>query len=320
VVGLRFIPCQDFVCDLSLAKYMDTWPSLPLQEWKDTYATLHMWTQIVGHIRLKQTPLVNHWWNSALYVTSRGLTTSPIPYKERYFEIDFDFIDHVLRILSSDGSIRTLPLVPQSVAEFYNKLMGELQRMDLNIHIHGKPDEVPDPIPFAEDHVHASYDSEYANRFWRILIQVDRVFKEFRSRFIGKCSPVHFFWGGFDLAVTRFSGRRAPERPGADAITKEGYSHEVISAGFWPGGGAVSGAAFYSYTAPAPDGLETAAIQPKSGFYNKEMSLFLLMYDDVRTAKSPDTDILNFCQSTYEAGARLANWDRNSLERSEVSS
>ncbi len=291
------------------------WPTLPVKDWQDTYATLHMWTQIVGKIRLTQTPLENHWWNSVLYVTSRGLTTSPIPYGVRTFDIDFDFIDHRLLVRTSDGVVKSLALEPRSVAEFYRELMETLSSLAIEVHIHAKPDEVAEPIPFAEDHKHASYDAEYANRFWRILVQADRVFKQFRSRFIGKCSPVHFFWGSFDLAVTRFSGRRAPERPGADAITREAYSHEVISHGFWPGGGGVESPVFYSYTAPAPAGLDKEPIHP--GSYSAEMSEFILPYDYVRQSASPDESLLEFMQSTYEAGARLANWDRAALERTE---
>ena len=289
------------------------WPALPVKEWQDTYATLHMWTQIVGKIRLTQTPLENHWWNSVLYVTSRGLTTSPIPFGTLTFELDFDFIDHRLLIQSSDGAAKSLALQARSVADFYRELMDTLKSMGIEVQIHAKPDEVAEPIPFAEDHKHASYDPEHANRFWRILIQADRVFKQFRSRFIGKCSPVHFFWGSFDLAVTRFSGRPAPERPGADAITREAYSHEVISHGFWPGGGAVDSPVFYSYTAPAPAGLDKEPIHP--GLYSTEMSEFILPYDEVRQSGSPDEALLEFMQSTYEAGARLANWDRAALER-----
>lgn len=295
----------------------EIWPSLPLKEWQDTYATLHMWSQIVGHFRLAQTPLINHWWNTTLYLTSRGLTTSPVPYNSRTFQMDFDFIDHSLLINTSDGLTKSLALAPRSVADFYGDVMDTLSSLGIVVHIHAKPDEVAEPIPFAEDQKHASYDAEYANRFWRMLVQADRVFKQFRSRFIGKCSPVHFFWGSFDLAVTRFSGRPAPERPGADAITREAYSHEVISHGLWPGGGAVESPMFYSYTAPAPAGLETASIRPSAGFYSTEMSEFLLPYDEVRKADSPDEMLLEFLQSTYEAGANLANWDRAALERSE---
>jgi Family of unknown function (DUF5996) len=294
-------------------KEIDVWPSLPVSEWQETYATLHMWSQIVGKVRLTLTPLENHWWNSTLYVTSRGLTTSPIPYGNRTFEIDFDFVEHRLIIQTSDGSTKNLSLSPKSVADFYGELMETLRTLAIEVQIHAKPDEVPEPIPFAEDHKHASYDAEAVNRFWRILVQVDRVFKKFKTQFIGKCSPVHFFWGSFDHAVTRFSGRLAPERPGADAITREAYSHEVISHGFWPGGGAVESPMFYSYTAPAPPGLEKAAIQP--GSYSNELSECLLSYDDVRRSTSPDETLLEFMQSTYEAGADLANWDRAALER-----
>jgi len=293
----------------------EIWPRLAVKDWQETYATLHMWTQIVGHIRMKQTPLVNHWWNTALYLTSRGLTTSPIPYGTRTFDIDFDFIDHRLFIRTSDGAVKTLALEPRSVADFYRELMDTLRSLAIEVRIHGKPDEVADPIPFAEDDKHASYDAEYANRFWRVLLQADRVFKQFRSSFIGKCSPVHFFWGSFDLAVTRFSGRSAPEKPGADSITREGYSHEVISHGFWPGGGTVESPIFYSYTAPAPAGLDKEVVRPSSAFYTTELSEFILPYDAVREAESPDETLLEFCESTYEAGARLANWDRESLER-----
>ncbi len=296
----------------------EIWPSLPLKDWQDTYATLHMWTQIVGKIRLAQTPLVNHWWNTTLYLTSRGLTTSPVPYDTRTFQVDFDFIDHRLLINTSDGLTKSLALAPRSVATFYGEVMDTLGSLGIAVHIHAKPDEVAEPIPFAEDHKHASYDAEYANRFWRMLVQADRVFKQFRSRFIGKCSPVHFFWGSFDLAVTRFSGRRALERPGADAITREAYSHEVISHGLWPGGGAVESPMFYSYTAPAPAGLENASsIQPSAAVYDVQMSEFFLPYDEVRESDSPDESLLEFLQSTYEAGATLANWDRAALERSE---
>jgi len=293
----------------------ELWPALPLEEWKDTYATLHMWTQIVGKIRRAQTALVNHWWNVTFYVTSRGLTTSPIPYGARSFEIDFDLIAHKTLIRTSDGGDRRLDLKPRSVADFYQELMATLRSLGIEVRIHGQPDEVPNPIPFAEDHQHASYDAEYANRFWRILAQVDRVFKEFRGRFIGKCSPAHFFWGSFDLAVSRFSGRRAPERPGADLITREAYSHEVISHGFWPGNDVLPRPAFYSYTAPAPAGLDREPIRPRGAFYSQEMSEFILPYDDVRQSRSPDDTLMEFLQSTYEAGASLAKWDRAALER-----
>src|SRR6266850_1846536 len=270
------------------------WPKLAFEVWKDTLATLHMWTQIVGKIRLVQSPLVNHWWNVTFLVTPRGLTTGSIPYLSRSFQIDFDFIEHQLVILTDDGTERKIALRSQSVADFYNELMSELNSLGLAIKIYATPVEIPDPIPFAQDHVHATYQAEHAETFWRILLSVDRVFKEFRSRFIGKSSPVHFFWGSFDIAVTRFSGRSAPERPGADAITREAYSHEVISHGLWPGGGAVESPMFYSYAAPAPAGLENASIRPTTAFYSSEMSEFFLPYDEVRKADSPDDLLLDF--------------------------
>jgi uncharacterized protein DUF5996 len=290
------------------------WPSLPLEAWKDTYATLHMWTQVVGKIRLQLTPKLNHWWNVPLYVSSRGLTTSPIPYGQRTFEMQFDFLDHNLVTTTSDGQVDHLPLRPTAVADFYREVMARLRSMGITVAINTKPCETPDPIPFESDTVHAAYDPEYANRFWRILVTVNSIFLEFRSRFLGKCSPVHFFWGSFDLAVSRFNGRRAPERPGADAITREAYSHEVISAGFWPGDGSVKGAAFYSYSVPEPEGYSAAQVQPKAAFYDAQLREFLLMYDDVRGAESPRRTLLNFLQRTYEAGASLARWDRNALE------
>src|SRR5262245_12303256 len=274
-----------------------------------------MWTQIVGKVRLRLTPLVNHYWNSTLYVSPIGLTTSSIPYQYRAFQIDFDFIRHCLWIRVSDGSEKSIDLKPRSVADFYNDFMQTLHSIGIDVQISAKPDEVPNPIPFAEDTTHASYDPEYANRVWRILLQADRVMNQFRARFIGKCSPVHFFWGAFDLAVTRFSGRTAPERPGADAVTREAYSHEVISHGFWPGSG-LGYPAFYSYTAPAPPGLDQASIRPSAAFYSTDLSEFLLPYDAVRESDSPDETLIEFLQSTYEAGAKLANWDRESLERS----
>jgi len=301
---------------VSDARATETWPALPLAEWKPTLDTLHMWTQIVGKVRLVQSPLVNHWWNVPLYVTPRGLTTSIIPHGSRSFEIDFDFIDHLLRVRTGEGTTRTLSLAPRSVADFHRELMATLDGLDLPVSIHGTPDEVDDPIPFALDETHTSYEAEYAQRHWRILVQADRVLKEFRSRFIGKCSPVHFFWGSFDLAVTRFSGRRAPPMPDADAITREGYSHEVISHGFWAGSGNIAEPAFYSYTAPQPDRLPQAAIRPAKAFYNPETTGFILPYEVVRKAADPDAVLLEFLQSTYEAGANLAKWDRATLERS----
>jgi hypothetical protein len=293
----------------------DIWPSLPLEAWQDTYTTLHMWTQIVGKIRLVLSPPVNHWWHVTLYVTPRGLTTSAIPYGQRTFAIDFDFIAHRLLITTSDGATRTLTLAPRTVADFYGDLMATLRALDIDVVIRALPDEVENPIPFAEDHVHAAYDAEYANRLWRILVQADRVFKVFRGHFVGKCSPVHFFWGAFDLAVTRFSGRRAPVEPGADAVMREAASHEEISCGFWPGSGAIQAPAFYSYTSPAPAGLAREPLRPPQAFYSPEFSQFILLYEDVRQADAPDEVLLEFLHSTYEAGAKLAHWDRATLER-----
>jgi hypothetical protein len=274
-----------------------------------------MWTQIVGKIRKTLTPLINHWWNVTLYVNARGLTTSPIPYGDRTFEILFDFIDHQLEIQTCDGSAKRIELAPKSVADFYQEVMASLHSLDIDVKIHATPDEVANPIPFAEDRTHKSYDPEFAHRFWRILASVDCVFKEFRGRFIGKCSPVHFFWGSFDLAVTRFSGRRAPERPGADHMTREAYSHEVISAGFWPGGGEIKGPAFYAYAAPEPAGFKTRPVRPQAAFYHGGMSEFFLMYDDVRRAASPKLALMDFLQSAYDAAADLGKWERAALER-----
>ncbi|HEV2689318.1 MAG TPA: DUF5996 family protein [Bryobacteraceae bacterium] len=293
----------------------EAWPALPLEAWQDTYATLHMWTQIVGKIRKTFTPLVNHWWNVTLYVTSGGLTTSPIPYGAGTFEILFDFINHKLYIHSSDGATKQIALAPRSVAAFYRELMDTLRSLGIEVNIHASPDEVANPIPFPEDETHKSYDPEYAHRWWRILTSTACVFQEFRGRFIGKSSPVHFFWGSFDLAVTRFSGRRAPERPGADRMTREAYSHECISGGFWPGGGEMKGPAFYAYAAPEPEGFKTALARPAAAFYHAGMSEYFLMYDDVRSAVSPKAALLDFLQSTYEAGATLGKWDRAALER-----
>ena len=300
---------------LSSADRPECWPSLPLDSWKDTYATLHMWTQIVGKVRLALTPLVNHWWNIPLYVTARGLTTSLIPYGQRSFELRFDFLNHQLVLETCAGTVKTLPLAPRSVADFYQEFMSMLRAQNINVKIWHMPVEIPNPIPFDQDRVHASYDPKSAENFWRILMSVDAVFKEFRSRFIGKSSPVHFFWGSFDLAVTRFSGRRAPERPGADNMTREAYSHEVSSVGFWPGSSGMSDAAFYSYAAPEPNGFKQAPAQPKGAGYNAGLGEFLLPYEDVRKAESPSSSLLQFCQSTYEAAANLGKWDREALER-----
>jgi hypothetical protein len=291
------------------------WPELPLEAWKDTYATLHMWTQIVGKIRLALSPKINHWWEVPLYVTPLGLTTSPIPYEGRIFEIQFDFIHHKLVIQTNWGIERVIALAPRSVADFYTEFMACLASLGIEVKIRKLPCEVPNPIPFDQDTQHASYDPEYANRLWRILVSADEVFKEFRAGFIGKNSPVHFFWGSFDLAVTRFSGRRAPAREGADSITREAYSHEVISAGFWPGGGDIKDAAFYAYAAPEPAGFAEAHVSPAKAFYHPQMHEFLLMHDDLRLASSPKTALLEFLQSTYDAGASLGKWNREELER-----
>ncbi len=298
----------------------EAWPALPLEEWKDAYATLHMWTQIVGKIRFAQTPWVNHSWHVALYVTSRGLTTSPIPYGEQTFELGFDFIDHRLVIETSGGDVRFIELRPRPVADFYSEVMSVLRSLGLDIRIHTLPNEVADPIPFEKDRQHASYDPDYANRFWRILVQTDRVFKEFRARFIGKCSPVHFFWGSFDMAVTRFSGRTAPPHPGGvphlpDVVAREAYSHEVSSCGFWPGGGPLPYPVFYSYAYPAPEGFKDAPVKPPGAFYSTDLGEFILPYDEVRKAGQPGEMLLDFLQSTYEAAANLAKWDRPALER-----
>ena len=299
---------------------MTAWPSLPLEAWSDTCATLHLWMQIVGKIRLAQSPWVNHSWHVTLYLTPRGLTTSPIAYGSRTFQIDFDFVDHRLVVESSDLGRATLPLEPQPVSVFYRRLMEEMARLDLRVKIDKRPNEVADPIPFDRDEVHRAYDPEYAHRFWQVLAQADRVFKVFRARFIGKCSPVHLFWGAPDLAVTRFSGRAAPEHPGGvpnlpDRVTREAYSHEVSSCGFWPGGGSVPYAAFYSYAYPEPPGFPAAAVRPREAFYSSELREFLLPYDVVRGSETPDEILLDFLQTTYEAAATLAGWDRDSLER-----
>jgi hypothetical protein len=295
------------------------WPALPLAEWKDTYSTLHMWTQIVGKIRLALTPLVNHWWNVPLYIEPRGLSTSAIPYNDRFFQITFDFISHLLLIETTDGSTKTIALRPRSVAEFYQEMMAALKSLGMPVTIWTTPVEVEDRTPFEKDEKHSTYDPEYAQRVWRILAQTSRVMTEFRSRFIGKVSPVHFFWGAFDLAVTRFSGRTAPSHPGVPNcglfVMVEAYSHEVSSCGFWPGGGLINEPAFYAYAYPEPQGFKEYPIQPPEAFYHSGISEFLLPYDVVRSAKSPDEVLLSFLQSTYEAEATCAKWDRSALER-----
>jgi hypothetical protein len=298
----------------------DVWPPLPLDEWSDTAATLHLWMQIVGKVRLVQSPWINHSWHVTLYVTSRGLTTSPIPHDDRSFEIDFDFVAHRLRVRSSDGREAGFPLEPQTVARFHARLVEQMAALDLHVKIYGRPNEIADPIPFADDEVHRAYDREYAHRFWRVLVQSDQVLKEFRARFIGKCSPVHLFWGGADIAVTRFSGRTAPEHPGGipnlpDWVTREAYSHEVSSCGFWAGGGAINHAAFYSYAYPEPPGFAQAPVKPAAAFYSTDLREFILPYDAVRKSKDPDAMLLDFFQTTYEAAANLARWDRAALEK-----
>jgi hypothetical protein len=296
------------------------WPELPYAAWKDTRDTLHLWTQVVGKIRLTLTPWLNHSWHVALYVTARGLTTSPIPWRGGDFQIDFDFIDHVLWVRLSDGQFRQVVLKPMSVAEFYEDVMIALRELGVEVPITTMPCEIADCIPFEQDTLHAAYDAGYANRFWRVLLAAQKVFSHFRTGFLGKTSPVHFFWGSFDLAVTRFSGRSAPRHPGGvvhlpNSVAQEAYSHEVSSAGFWPGGGGpINYAAFYSYAYPAPDGFSTAAVKPGDAFFSKELGEFLLPYDAMRMARDPDAALMEFLQSSYDAAADLANWDRKSLE------
>lgn len=296
-----------------------SWPELPLDDWQDTCTTLHMWTQIVGKIRLMQTPWINHSWHVPLYLTVRGLTTNPIPYGNRIFQIDFDFIDHQLQIATCDRSSQTIELHPRSVADFYQAVMSALAALDIAVTINTRPNEIPDPIPFNQDTVHASYDANAAHRFWQILLQCDRVFREFRSHFCGKVSPVHFFWGSFDLAVTRFSGRSAPEHPGGvpnlpDDVAKEAYNQEVSSAGFWPGTG-LGYPAFYSYAYPTPEGFKDAAVQPEATFFHDGLGEFVLPYEAVRTAPDPDQALLRFLQSTYDAAASLADWNKAALQQ-----
>ncbi|HET7219127.1 MAG TPA: DUF5996 family protein [Vicinamibacterales bacterium] len=304
--------------DKSTREY--TWPALPLEAWADTNATLHMWTQIVGKIRLRESPLINHSWSSTFYVTPRGLTTGTIPHGFRTYQLTFDFIDHALVVEVSDGQRGRVPLEPQTVAAFYRRVMDTLHALGIDVRIHGRPNEVPDPIPFDRDEVHRAYDAEYAHRFWRCLVQSDRILRRFRARFIGKCSPVHFFWGAMDLAVTRFSGRPAPPHPGGipylpDRVTREAYSHEVSSAGFWAGGGAVPYPAYYSYAYPEPPGFADARVAPSQAFYSPDLREFILPYEAVREAADPDELLLEFLQSTYAAAADRASWDRAALEQ-----
>lgn len=294
------------------------WPALPIAAWQDTYETLHLWTQIIGKIRLTLAPKINHWWHSTLYVSPQGLTTSTIPYGTGNFQIIFDFINHQLQIQKSDGITRSIALTPRSVANFYQEVISTLQEIGIEVKIYPMPQEIANPIPFDRDDRHTAYDPEYAQRFWQILVQTDRLMAMFRCRYTGKCSPVHFFWGSFDLAVTRFSGRRAPEHPGgiphmADWVTREAYSHEVSSCGFWFGKGAVE-ALFYAYAYPEPAGFKEYQIQSPAGFYSSEMGEFILPYEAVRQATDPDAMVLAFLQSTYEAAANLGNWDREGLE------
>jgi hypothetical protein len=305
---------------MSGAQSGGSWPELPFEAWKDTCATLHLWTQIVGKVRLAKAPMINHWWQVPLYVTCRGLTTSPIPYESgRSFQIDFDFIDHRLIIAVSDGRVDTLPLAPCSVADFYVNVMDRLKALGLETRIWTVPVELPDPIRFDQDHTHAAYDEGWAHRFWQVLIQVDRVLTVFRSRYIGKVSPVHFFWGSFDMAVTRFSGRRAPPHPGApsvaDRVTREAYSHEVSSCGFWPGNGGFGQPAFYSYAYAEPAGLPDARVQPDGAFYSPEFHEFILTYEAARQSAAPEDAVLQFLESTYAAAADLGHWDCGALER-----
>ena len=295
------------------------WPSLDYAAWRETCATLQLWTQIAGKIRLALGPWINHSWGVTLYVTSRGLTTSLIPYGTRAFEIEFDFIRHQLGISTTEGDERAIRLQPQSVASFYREVMSKLRELAIEVQIGMRPNEMLEAIPFDRDEKHAAYDPEYANRFWRVLLQADRVFKEFRSRFCGKCSPVHFFWGSFDLAVTRFSGRSAPPHPGGvphlpDAITREAYSQEVSSLGFWPGNDQIPTALFYSYAYPSPDGFAQAKVKPAAASFHPQLGEFVLPYDDVRGAESPDDAVLEFAQTTYDAAATLAKWDRAAFE------
>jgi Family of unknown function (DUF5996) len=298
-----------------LSDLPECWPSLPLESWEDTRATLHLWTQMVGKVRLALTPVVNHWWNVPLYVSARGLTTSSMSCESMVFEMEFDFVDHQLVLTKSDGSVKKLALAPRSVSDFYKELMSMLRSEGIDVKIWKTPVEIPNPIPFDQDHIHRSYDPQAVRKFWRILASSHSAFQDFRSRFIGKSSPVHFFWGSFDLAVTRFSGRRAPERPDADRITREAYSHEVSSVGFWPGSGDVKEPAFYSYASPEPEGFKEYRARPDAASYRKELGEFLLPYEAVRHSTSPTAAVLDFCQTTYEAAATLAKWDRAALEK-----
>ena len=294
---------------------IDLWPALPWAQWEATASTLHMWTQIVGKTRLALSPLQAHWWNVPFYVTARGLSTAAMPVHDGVLEIEFDFVDHQLLFRMSTGARLSAPLRPQSVADFHREYRDCLSQLGVSVHINPVPVEIKDPIPFAADTVHAAYDPEYVRRFWHILMQATAIFQRFSSGFLGKVSPVHFFWGSFDLAVTRFSGRRAPQREGADAITREAYSHEVISAGFWPGNGGFGEAAFYCYAAPSPAGLERAKIGPDAAGWDSTLGEFILKYGDLGRAPNPDDALMAFLESTYDAAADAARWDRAALER-----
>jgi len=289
--------------------HSERWPPLPLNEWQKTYRTLHMWAQIVGKVRMTLSPPLNHWWHVALYVNSRGLTTGPIPYPPGVFEIQFDFQKHELHISTSEGPGPSRPLRDESVASFYSGIFETLASLGIEVEINPMPQEVADAVPFDRDYANCSYDPEYANRFWRILVSSSKVLQRFRAGFTGKCSPVHFFWGSFDLACTRFSGRPAPARKGV--ISGPAYSHEVSSAGFWPGGGAVNDAAFYAYAAPSPAGLDVERIQPEEASWNRDLGEFILMYDDLRRSRAPEAKLMSFLESTYASAARLAGWDRS---------
>jgi hypothetical protein len=298
----------------------EPWPPLPLEAWSDTCATLHLWTQIAGKIRLSLSPWMNHCWQVTLYVTAQGLSTSPIPHGTRTFELEFVFPEDALVVRTSDGETRTVPLRSQPVAAFYRQVMAALDELRLSVKIRKKPNEVADPIPFDEDERPRAYDAEYARRYWHALVEADRVLKVFRGRFTGKASPVHYFWGAPDLAVTRFSGRVAPVHPGGipnlpDAVTRDAYSHEVSSCGFWPGGGPYPHAAFYSYAYPSPEGFAESKVRPEAAFWSGDLGEFLLPYDAVRASADPDATLLEFLQSTYEAAADRAGWDRKGLER-----
>lgn len=299
----------------------DDWPVVEYDSWKDSYATLHRWTQIVGKIRMAKTPSINHWWHAVLYVTSRGLTTSPIPHGLHYFQIDFDFLAHQLVLTTSRGDTRSMALAPRSVADFYGNLMRLLDELGMPVLIEKRPNELADATPFDVDHDHAAYDARQVALWWRALVQADRVLKLFRSRFAGKSSPSHFFWGSFDLAATRFSGRTAPRHPGGvpncpDHVMHEAYSHELSSCGFWPGNANLPYPLFYAYAYPVPAGFESAIIDVPGASFNATMQEFVLRYDDVRRSASPDDLVLAFFQGTYEAAARLGKWDRSALEAS----